>query len=410
MFRARFARLRFARLAAAMALGAVIGAAAAGDAGAQDILKVGVAISQSGTFVREGQFLRDGYQLWADKANAAGGIKVGGKAYKVELVIYDDESQAQTSAKLTERLITEDKVQFLFGPYSSGIANATAAISERYKILTIDPMATANNLFTRGYKYFFCPAALGNTGLWPVLLLAQQVTPKPTTVAIVGPDDLFPNNNAAGAKEKAEQLGFKVVYAAKYPKGAPDLSAVATGIKAASPDIVLASGYSQDSILLIKALRELQVTPNAIGLATAVAVPDFRAALGSAAEGMMGVDYWSPTLSYGDRFFKNSQQFADEFEKRFGHPPYYHAAAGAASGIILQTAIEKAQSLDSTAVRDAMLQISGETFFTRYKFQPDGTNSLATLFVAQILNGEPKIVFPLDIAQSPYHYPATAAK
>jgi branched-chain amino acid transport system substrate-binding protein len=290
-----------------------------GGARAEDMLKIGVAISQSGTFVREGQFLLEGYELWAEKANAAGGLKVGDKTYKVQLVSYDDESQAQTSAKLTERLISNDKVRFLFGPYSSGIANATAAISERYKMLTLDPMATANNLFTRGYKYFFCPAALGNTGLWPILELAQQVTPKPQTVAIVGPDDLFPNNNAAGAKEKAEQLGMKVVYTAKYPKGAPDLSAVATGIKSANPDLVLGSGYSQDSILLIKSLRELQVTPKAIGLATAVAVPDFRSALGPSAEGILGVDYWSPTLTYGDRYFKNSQQFADEFQKRFNH-------------------------------------------------------------------------------------------
>jgi branched-chain amino acid transport system substrate-binding protein len=401
---------RLARRTAATILGAVLLALAAGDrsASAQDVLKIGVAISQSGTFVREGEFLRDGYQLWADKANAAGGVKVGGKSYKVELVIYDDESQAQTSAKLTERLISEDKAQFLFGPYSSGIANATAAISERYKILTIDPMATANNLYTRGYKYFFCPSALGNTGLWPVVLLMAEVTPKPTTMAIVGPDDLFPNNNAAGAKVKAEELGFKVVYTAKYPKGAPDLSAVATAVKAADPDVVLASGYSQDSILLLKALRELQVAPKAIGLATAVAVTDFRAALGPAAEGVMGVDYWSPALPYGDRFFKNSQQFADDFAKRFGHPPQYHAAAGAASGVILQTAIEKAQSLDSTAVRDAMLEVSGETFFTRYKFMPDGTNSLATLFVAQILDGTPKVVFPTDAAQAKYRYPATS--
>lgn len=402
----------FTRLAAAAMLSCLLLVLSAADraARAEDVLKIGVAISQSGTFVREGEFLGDGYQLWADKANAAGGVKVGGKSYKVQLVIYDDASQAQTSAELTERLITDDKVKFLFGPYSSGIANATAAISERYKVLTIDPMATANNLFTRGYKYFFCPAALGNTGLWPILLLAQQVTPKPETVAIVGPDDLFPNNNAAGAKDKAEQLGMKVLYTAKYPKGAPDLSAVATGIKAANPDLVLGSGYSQDSILLVKSLRELQVTPKAIGLATAVAVPDFRAALGPAAEGIMGVDYWSPTLTYSDRYFKNSQQFADDFEKRFGHAPYYHAAAGTASGIILQDAIEKAQSLDSTAVRDAMLEISGETFFTRFKFMPDGSNSLATLYVSQILNGQPKVVFPADVAQAHYRYPAVAWK
>src|SRR4051794_20199600 len=87
-------------------------AVSVGAAPAEDLLKIGVAISQSGTFVREGQFLLEGYELWAEKANAAGGVKVGDKTYKVQLVSYDDESQAQTSAKLTERLISSDKVQF----------------------------------------------------------------------------------------------------------------------------------------------------------------------------------------------------------------------------------------------------------------------------------------------------------
>ena len=91
-------------------------------------------------------------------------------------------------------------------------------------------------------------------------------------------------------------------------------------------------------------------------------------------------------------------------------PPYYHAAAGAAAGIILQDAIETAQSLDTVKVREAMLKIAGETFYTRYKFNPDGTNSVATLYVSQILNGEPKTVFPPDVAQAHYRYPATAGK
>jgi branched-chain amino acid transport system substrate-binding protein len=401
------------KLAGAAALGALaLGLAAASPhaASADEVLKIGAAVSHTGTFAREGEFLLQGYQFWRDKVNEAGGLKLGGKTYKVEIVSYDDESQAQTSAKLTERLITEDKVQILFGPYSSGIANATAAISERYKVLTVAPMATANNLFTRGYKYFFCPSAPANTGLWPILSLAKDLSPKPETIAIVGPDDLFPNITADGAKEKAGALGYKVVYSGKYPKGAPDLSAVATNIKAANPDIVLGSGYSQDSILLVKAMRDLRIQPKLIGLATAVAIPDFRSALGSAAEGVMGVDYWSPTLTYSDAYFKNSAQFNEEFTKKFGRAPSYQAAAGTATGIILQAAIEKAQSTDSAKVREAMLQIEGQTFYTKYKFNEQGVNTQATLYAAQVLEGEPKIIYPADAAQAKLRYPLAPGK
>jgi branched-chain amino acid transport system substrate-binding protein len=384
---------------------ALLVSAAAADA--QDVIKIGAAVAQSGTFAREGEALRDGYTLWTEKANAAGGLKIGGKAYKLELVFYDDESQAQTSARLTEKLITEDKVQFLLGPYSSGIANATAAISERYKMLTIAPMATANSLYSRGYKYIFTPSALANSGLFPVLNVAAAVQPKPVTMAIVGPDDLFPNVTADGTKERGAELGFKLVYSAKYPKGAPDLSSVVTNLKASNPDMVLCTGYTQDSILLIKTMAELQVKPKLLGIAVAVDVPDFLTSLGPTAEGVMGVAYWVPTLTYGDPLFKSSQQFADDFEKRFKRPPSYHAAAGVGGGLALQAAIEKAQSLDGTKVRDAMLEITGQSFYGEYKFTPQGTNSLATLYASQIIKGAPKVIYPDAVAQAKPAYPMT---
>src|SRR5690606_16725811 len=226
-------------------------------AAAQEVLKIGASVSLSGPFAREGQLLRDGYDLWRDTANAKGGVKVGDKTYKVEIVYYDDESKAPTSARLTEKLISEDKVAFLFGPYSSGIATATAAISERYRVLTLTPMATANSLYARGYKYIFTPSPLADAGLHPLLNLATGFTPKPTKVAIVGPDDLFPNVTSAGAVKKAQELGLEVVYADKYPKAAADLSAVATQLKSAAPDVVLATGYAQDTILLFKSMQEL---------------------------------------------------------------------------------------------------------------------------------------------------------
>ena len=100
-------------------------------AAAQDTIKIGAAVSLTGSLAREGALLRDGYAFWQDALNKAGGLKVGDKTYKVAVVYYDDESRPQTSAQLTEKLISQDKVNFIFGPYSSGIALATASISER---------------------------------------------------------------------------------------------------------------------------------------------------------------------------------------------------------------------------------------------------------------------------------------
>ncbi|GJE03607.1 Leucine-, isoleucine-, valine-, threonine-, and alanine-binding protein [Methylobacterium isbiliense] len=388
-------------------LGCLAAIIAAPPLAAQETLKIGAAISLSGNFSREGGLLRDGYELWRERLNAGGGLKAGGKTYKVQIVYYDDESKAQTSAQLTEKLVSDDGASFVFGPYSSGIATATAVISERYRALTLAPMATANSLYARGYKYIFTPSPLADQGLVPILELAKGLTPAPKTVAIVGPDDLFPNITSDGARKRAESLGFTVAYTGKYPKGANDLSAVATQIKSVTPDIILATGYVQDSILLIKSLRELQVSPKLIGLATAVGVQDFRTALGPAAEGVMGVDYWVPTLTWKDPLFDDSAGFAKAFEAKYAKPPTFHAASGAAAGVVLQLAIEKAGTVDPTAVRNTLLSMQGETFYGPFKFDANGVNTLAGLNVSQIIGGQPKVIFPVAVKQADPIYPRT---
>ena len=395
------------RAFAGVALCAVLAAPAAS---AQDALKLGAAVSLTGPFSREGQLLRDGYDLWKDTVNAQGGIKVGGKTYKVEIVYYDDESKAQTSARLTEKLITEDKVAFLFGPYSSGIATATAAISERYKMLSLAPMATANSLYARGYKYIFTPSPLANAGLFPLLDMAATFSPKPTRIAIVGPDDLFPNVTGEGAAKKAAELGLEVVYTGKYPKTATELSAVATQLKAANPDVVLATGYAQDTIQLLKSMQELRVQPKMIGLAMSIGVEDFRTSLGAGAEGIMGVDYWVPTLSYKDPVFGDSAGFAKAFEAKYKKPPTYHAASGAAAGVVLQLALQKAGTTNGDDVRAAMLALDGTTFYGPFRFDENGVNTKATLNASQIVGGAPKVIYPTAVRQAPPAYPRAAAK
>ena len=93
----------------------------------QPVLKIGVSVSQTGATANLGSNLKDGYAFWMDRVNELGGIQVGDKKYLVELVYYDDASDAETSVKLTEKLITDDEVSFLFGPFGSGTTNATSA-------------------------------------------------------------------------------------------------------------------------------------------------------------------------------------------------------------------------------------------------------------------------------------------
>ena len=141
-------------------------------------MKIGAAVSLTGKLSREGNLLRNGYAYWEKVCNEQGGIEAGARKLQAKVIYYDDESDPQTSARLTERCIAEDGAHFMFGPYSSGLATATAAISEKYRVPTITAMATADTLYQRGYRYVFCPAPVASATLDPLLdLLKTLPTP-----------------------------------------------------------------------------------------------------------------------------------------------------------------------------------------------------------------------------------------
>jgi branched-chain amino acid transport system substrate-binding protein len=393
---------RFAYLAGVLASGLLwIGAASA-----QDTVKIGAAVSLTGNFAREGNLLKNGYAYWEKLVNEAGGIDVAGKKTRVEVIYYDDESKPQSSARLTEKLITEDNVSFILGPYSSGIATATAAISEKYKVLTMTPMATADSLYQRGYKFIFCPAPLASTTLDPMLEMIKKLPTPPTTVAIAGPDDLFPNVFAGAAQKKAEALGLKIVYNNKYPKGSVDLSSVATALKDANPEVLILTGYVQDSIQLVKALQSLKVNPKMIGFAFAVGIPDLLSALGPASEDLVGVQIWDPAVKYKGPLVADADAYLAGYQKAFGGAkPNYITASGTAGALALQLAIEKAGSLDPVKVRDAMLQLDVETFFGHVQFDQAGVDKKASAVISQVQGGVAVPVYPGEIAAAPVRYP-----
>jgi branched-chain amino acid transport system substrate-binding protein len=393
---------RVAFLAGALASGLLL----ASGAQAQEVVKIGAAVSLTGNFSREGNLLKNGYAYWEKLVNDAGGINVGGKKVKVQVIYYDDESKPQSSARLTEKLITEDNVNFILGPYSSGIATATAAISEKYKVITMTPMATADSLYQRGYKFIFCPAPLASTTLDPMLDMIKKLPTPPATVAIAGPDDLFPNVFAGAAQKKAEALGFKIVYNSKYPKGAVDLSSVATALKDANPEVLILTGYVQDSVQLVKALQSLKVNPKIIGFAFAVGIPDVLSALGPASEDLVGVQIWDPAVKYKGPLVADAGAYVAGYEKEFsGSKPNYITASGTAGALALQLAIEKAASLDPVKVRDAMLELDVETFFGHVQFDQTGVDKRASAVISQVQGGVAVPVYPAEIAAAPVRYP-----
>ena len=372
---------------------------------ADEVIRIGAAVSLTGKLSREGNQLKNGYVYWEKLVTDAGGIEVVGKKLPVKVYYYDDESEPGVSARLTEKCITEDKVGFMFGPYSSGVATATASISEKYRVPMLTAMATADSLYQRGYKFIFCPSPIASGTLDPMLDLLKTLPTPPTTIAIAGPDDLFPNVFAAAAVKKAESLGLKIVYNAKYPKTAADLSSVATALKQVDPEVLILTGYVGDSVLMVKTLQSLKVNPKLIGFAFAVGIPDVLTALGPAAEDLFGVAIWEPSLSYKGPVVADSATYTAGYRAMFNAEPNYLCAAGTVSGIVLQEAITKAGTIEPAKVRDAMSKLDFETFFGKVKFNERGVDIAASAVVAQVQGGRAIPVYPTEIQAAPIHYP-----
>jgi branched-chain amino acid transport system substrate-binding protein len=400
-----FHRLPAALMAAATALLALAPCSAPA---ADDTIVFGAALAATGRDAREGVLTREGYDFWKDYVNAHGGIKAGGKTYKVEIRYADDETNAQTSAKLVEKFIDQDKVNFILGPYGSATAFATAAVAERKKVPMVEGNGASEKIFSQGFRFTFAVLSPAKRYLEGVLEMALAQKEKPKTVAVVAANDLFSLEVAAGAAAYATAHGLQVVYNNKYPADTTDVSGLVSGIKAANPDIILNGGHLQDALLLQKGFKEQNVLAKAYAYSVGPDTPDFRKALGRDANFVLGGTQWSPTAKYkgAPGFIGDSKAYSKAFEAKYGHVPDYHNAESSAACLAFQYAIEKAGTLDPEKVRDALANLDVLTFYGLLKFDSRGINVYKPMAVNQIQNGNLVTVWPLGSANAPVAYPA----
>jgi branched-chain amino acid transport system substrate-binding protein len=373
----------------------------------------GAAISITGKTAKEGEYTRDGYQFAIDKLNESGGIKVGGKAYKVALKYYDDETKPERTAQLIEKLINEDKVNLILGPYGSSPTGTAAPICERYKIPMVEANGSAESIFSKGYRYSFMILSPAKLYLRGIIDVVRSKDPAVRTVAILGENESFSKEVAQGAADYAKEKGLELVYHELYPSNTQDVSALLTAIKGKNPDIVLGSGHLQDSLLIVKQSKDLDVSPKAIGFSVGPSSPEFRENLKSNADYVFGATQWTESMRYnGDDPWKTPKAFADAFHAK--HPTGYktipyQVAESAVALIAYQKAIEKAGSLDPTKVRDALAALDVMTYYGRVKFDARGVNIYKPMGVEQYQpDGNKYTVWPQEVAEKQAIYPMPA--
>ncbi len=368
------------------------------------IIRFGAAVSETGKFAREGKDTRQGYGLWQDWVNNEyGGLLVGNQRYQVEIVYYDDQGKADTVARLSEKLIASDQVNFLLAPYSSGLTKSASALAEKYNKLMVAGGASSDSLFTRGFKNLFSVMTPASNYTESSLKTLSQAGAK--TVVIAYEDTPFPTSVASGAQKWSSAYGIEVLAVETYPKDIADVSAIMSKFKALNPDVFLGGGHFNDALLFVRSAKELDFNPKAMVMTVGPSNPQLAAELGPDANYLFGPTQWESTMNYKGQYLGTASEYAQRYQEQWGEPPTYQAAGATAAALVLQLAIEKAGTLDTDAVRQAMRELDVVTFYGPIKFDATGKNVAKSMGTIQILDGQIKVVAPQAAGVTDMVYP-----
>jgi branched-chain amino acid transport system substrate-binding protein len=367
---------------------------------AQDVIKVGAPLPLTGPLAPEGLKQKRGYDLWAEAATAKGGIKAGGKTYKIEIDYTDYASNTPRAVQAAERMITEDKVNFLFAPFGSGATKAASAISEKYAVPMLAPTASSAEIFDQGYKYIFATLTGNSSVSVPIAKLVHEKNKDIKRVAILARNDLFPLAVAQEFEKAVKAEGMEVVASERYAIGAMDHSAAITQMRGARPDWFYASGYINDLILIRRQMNDLGLKAPVITMLAGPAYQEFAQTLGPLAEDITSMSWWTPAVRYkGKDVFGSTEAFNAAWAKKYGGEADYVEAGSAACGAILQMAIEAASTIEPAKVRDAVSATDAETFYGHVKFGADGQIDSLQPPVFQLVGGKPVILWPAAVKQ-----------
>jgi branched-chain amino acid transport system substrate-binding protein len=368
---------------------------------------LGAPLGLTGSLTKESNLTQEGYSLWLDWINKRGGIVVNGVTHPVVIKYYDDTSNANQSAVLMQKLITEDKANFLLGPYGSAATATDAAIAEQNQIPMVEANGAAQSIFNQGYKYTFGVLSPANKYLQGVIDMAATLNPKPKTIAILSADDNFSLEVANAINDYAPTKGMNIVLFKKYKNGATNLSAEVQAAKAASPDIVLNSGHLTEAIAINKAAKEQKLNAKIFAYSVGPSTPDFITALGTDANYVYDGSQWTPQVKYTPAFYLTVSQYVAAYKAKYPGlgDPDYHVAESTAACLALERAIENANSLDPKKVRDALAALDVTVFFGQVKFDSRGINIYKPMVVEQIQSGVHHTVYPASVADAKPMYP-----
>jgi branched-chain amino acid transport system substrate-binding protein len=356
-------------------------------------IRIGATMSETGALSTQGVAARNGYRLCERDANADGGVL----GRSVEMIILDDQSDAELAARLYERLIAQDGVDLILGPYGSTHTEAVAPVTERHRMVHISPLAATSSIWEQGRQYLFMvlpPAELFLAGL--IDLAAQRGL---ASVAVIQEDALFPRAAGAGAADRARERGLDVVVHETYPRGTQDFGPLLRRIQDEGTEVVaMAASSLGDFVTVVRQMREHGVAPAMFG--TSGAVAEFQQALGADAEYAYGLSAWEPSVPN-----PGAGGFTRDYRAEFGIEPSFHAAGAYGACQLLLEAVDRAGSLEADAVRRTLLALQTTTVFGAFAVDERGYQTAHRGLLVQWQDGRKEVVWPEDVATAEPRFP-----
>ena len=356
-------------------------------------IKIGTTQALTGHYQEFGTEQLRGLQMWVADINARGSLL----GRPVQLVYYDDESRSANAEAGVFKLVQEDKVQFLVGPYSSALTLRASEAAEKLNVPMVASAASADEIWERGYRNIFgvdTPAsnyldglrAAADTGAVSLALLYAR-TP-------------FAEDVAVGVRKKAAADGLKILLDEGYPPEQLDFADIARRLTEVDADIILGISYLEDSIAIVKAVRAAGVKPDMLAFTVGPALRDFGDRLGDQAEGVVGVVQWLRSVP-----LPGSQDFAYRYRKRYGHNPGVHAAIGYSAGQVIEAAVRLAGTTDRDPVREQLRTMYFRSLLGLYNTDDTGRQVGKTNYLLQWQGNQRRLVAPAQLAERELIYP-----
>jgi branched-chain amino acid transport system substrate-binding protein len=373
---------------------AVASVVAASPVLGQQPIRIGASIAVTGRDNVQGGYVREGYLLCQKHVNDKGGVL----GRPIEFLIRDDGSDPKTAVSLYEKLIEEDKVDAVMGPYGSASTTAVADVTEKHRKLMIAPAAGTTSIWEKGRRYLIMVLSPLEGATEGTIDLAARNGLK--TIALINVDTLPAKAVAKGALDLAKKKDLQVVFHETYPPGTNDFSAILNKVKEAKPDLLVVNYTPAEVIAMTRQMKELDVNVKMLSATPGGAFVDYQKELAKLAEFVYAGSYWDPSLAY-----PGNLEFVAAYQKEFNHAPAFLSAASYSGCQLFVEAVRRVGSLDGDKLREELLKLKTKTVFGDFALDERGFQVGHKAITIQWQNDKQMVVWPDEAASGKARFP-----